>query len=167
MDQKTRVIIAAAVLILILGLIVGLTSWQSWNSIPSATGSATPPPPGSITITVKGQLTAYLSPADLDRLGKNSFTEPAEGKLQEGWLLSDILRLYLQPDILQPETTIIVSSSSRHKSATLTWAQVNDPANWVMFDLSNRGTFKLVSVMEQLDSRDEWIQDTDHIEIEP
>jgi len=35
----------------------------------------------------------------------------------------------------------------------------------VMFDLSNRGTLKLVSTMPKLDDRDEWIQDADRIEI--
>ena len=35
----------------------------------------------------------------------------------------------------------------------------------VMFDLSGRGTLKLVSKLEKLDVRDEWVQDTDKIEI--
>jgi len=34
-----------------------------------------------------------------------------------------------------------------------------------MFDLSNRGTLKLVSVLEKLDEREEWIQDAEKIEI--
>ena len=34
-----------------------------------------------------------------------------------------------------------------------------------MFDLSNRGTLKLVSLLPKLDTRDEWIQDVDRIEI--
>jgi hypothetical protein len=60
---------------------------------------------------------------------------------------------------------IRVSSSSEDKSAQLTWAEVAEPANLVMFDLSNRGTLKLVSVLERLDTRDEWVQDVDRIEI--
>jgi hypothetical protein len=59
-----------------------------------------------------------------------------------------------------------VSSSSREKTAQLTWEEVEDPANHVMFDLSGRGTLKLVSVLERLDVRDEWVQDVDKIEIE-
>jgi hypothetical protein len=35
-----------------------------------------------------------------------------------------------------------------------------------MFDLSGRGTLKLISKLEKLDVRDEWVQDTDKIEIE-
>ncbi len=34
-----------------------------------------------------------------------------------------------------------------------------------MFDLSNRGTLKLVSVLPKLDTRDEWVQDVDSIEV--
>ncbi len=37
--------------------------------------------------------------------------------------------------------------------------------NMVMFDLSNRGTLKLVSLLEKLDTRDEWVQDVDRIEV--
>jgi hypothetical protein len=35
----------------------------------------------------------------------------------------------------------------------------------VLFDLSGRGTLKLVSKLPQLDIRDEWVQDVDKIEI--
>jgi hypothetical protein len=35
----------------------------------------------------------------------------------------------------------------------------------VMFDLSGRGTLKLVSTLERLDVRDEWVQDVDKIEV--
>jgi hypothetical protein len=48
----------------------------------------------------------------------------------------------------------------------LTWAEVDKPANMVMFDLSSRGTLKLVSLLDRLDVRDEWVQDVDRIEIE-
>ena len=35
----------------------------------------------------------------------------------------------------------------------------------VMFDLSNKGTLKLVSTMEGFDTRNSWIQDVDKVEI--
>lgn len=76
-----------------------------------------------------------------------------------------MLGLYLDADQLSPQTRIIVSSASRNKSAQLTWQEVNDRENMVMFDLSNRGTLKLVSLLEKLDMRDEWIQDIDRIEV--
>jgi hypothetical protein len=58
-----------------------------------------------------------------------------------------------------------VSSSSRGKSVDLSWEQVERTENMVLFDLSGRGTLKLVSLLEQLDIRDEWIQDVDRIEV--
>jgi hypothetical protein len=93
--------------------------------------------------------------------------EAAEGKTEEGWLLADVLSLYLPAGELLPEARIVVSSASRNKAAELTWAEVSQPQNMVMFDLSNRGTLKLVSLLEQLDSREEWVQDADKIEVFP
>ncbi len=56
-------------------------------------------------------------------------------------------------------------SNHREKEVTLTWAEVTDPANKIMFDISGRGTLKLVSLLPRLDARDEWVQDTDEISI--
>ena len=94
-----------------------------------------------------------------------SFVDAEEGKKQDGWLVRDVLLLHIQKSALQPDTVIVVSSSSRDKSATLTWAQADDTANMVMFDLANKGTIKLVSKMEGLDTRDKWVQDLDKIEV--
>jgi hypothetical protein len=80
-------------------------------------------------------------------------------------LLRDVLLLHVAREDLA-DTRISVSSSSRDKSAQLTWAEVDEAANMVMFDLSGRGTLKLVSLLEKLDVRDEWVQDVDKIEIE-
>ena len=35
----------------------------------------------------------------------------------------------------------------------------------VMLDLANKGTIKLVSKLEGLDTRDKWVQDMDKIEV--
>lgn len=122
--------------------------------------------PGSIPIYVNGVLSAAFLPSDLDKLEQVSFVEPAEGKTEEGWLLIDVLQLYL-PDLpLQTATRISVSSSSREKSAELSWAEVEMKDNMVMFDLAGRGTLKLVSKLEKLDTREEWVQDVDKIEVE-
>jgi hypothetical protein len=94
-----------------------------------------------------------------------SFTEAAEGKTQEGWLLRDVVLLQVAASQLKPDSTITVSSTSRGKSVLLTWAEVDDPANNVIFDLSNRGTLKLAGTLDKLDTREEWIQDADKIEI--
>ncbi len=158
MKQSRNIVIAVLVLGLVVGgvLIVEMVRRR---------GGAEEVPPGSVPIYVDGKLAASFSPADLEDLESASFVEPEEGKTQEGWLLRDILLLHLAEDDLDPDTVIVVTSTSREKSVELTWAEVNDSANMVMFDLSNRGTLKLVSQLEKLDSRDEWIQDTDKIEI--
>ena len=119
----------------------------------------------SIPITLDGLLVGGFVPDDLEKLQTVSFTDAEEGKLQDGWLLRDAIVLYIPAEQLKPETQVLVTSSSRGKSAQLTWADVQDQANMVMFDLSNRGTLKLVSLLPELDHRDEWIQDVDKVEV--
>ncbi|MFN2152146.1 MAG: hypothetical protein ACK2T5_11155, partial [Anaerolineales bacterium] len=88
-----------------------------------------------------------------------------EGKTQEGWLLKDVLLLYVKPNKLKADTQVTVSSSSREKSQILTWAEVENVDNMVLFDLSGRGTLKLVSKIPGFDIRDAWVQDVDKIEL--
>jgi hypothetical protein len=120
---------------------------------------------GSVPIYLDGRLAAGFSPADLERLEVVSFVDAEEGKLQDGWLLRQVLSLYLPVAELDPQARVEVSSSSRGKAIQLTWAEVQQPENMVMFDLSNRGTLKLVSKLERLDTRDEWVQDANRIEV--
>ena len=159
LSQKQRIIIAVVLLVLIGGLVLGLETLRRQRVTDSDLE------PGSIPIYVDGALEAAFTPGDLESLEQVSFVDDEDGKTQEGWLLRDVLRLHLSEAELTPETQITVISSSRGKSADLTWAEVNDEANMVMFDLSGRGTLKLVSKLEKLDVRDEWVQDTDKIEI--
>lgn len=159
MSQQKRILIAVVIVVLIVGSVLGIEAWRRSRMAPDL-------PPGSIPIYVNGDLVAVFTPEDLQDLEQTSFVDEEEGKTQEGWLLREVLEIHLEDDVLQPETEIVVSSSSREKSARLTWPEVRDPENWVMFDLSGRGTLKLVSVLERLDIRDEWIQDVDKIEVE-
>lgn len=164
MSQRTRILIALAAVILVGAAILGS---EALRARPATGGAAAGEPtvvPGGIPIYFDGRLVASFAATDLSQLGEASFTEAAEGVEQKGWLLADILRLHLKTG-LGPAAQITVSSSSRQKSAALTWGEVTDPANHVMFDLSNRGTLKLVSVMPKLDEREEWVQDTDRIDI--
>jgi hypothetical protein len=164
MSQRTRIVVAVGVIALIGAAILGLEALRGRLSSGSAAGPEPTVVPGAIPIYLDGKLIASFAPADLEKLTKVSFTDAAEGKLQDGWLLAGILRLHVADSL--PETAQInVSSSSREKSFQLTWAEVTEPANMVMFDLSNRGTLKLVSVMPGLDDREEWVQDADRIEI--
>jgi hypothetical protein len=157
-SQRTRILIAICIIVVLVGVVLGIDALRRGTRGPEL-------PAGSIPIYVNGKLVAGFTPDDLEQLGKMSFVEPEEGKTQEGWLLRDVLLLHVSETDLQADTLITVSSSSREKSAQLTWAEAFNPDNMVMFDLSNRGTLKLVSVLEKLDTRDEWVQDTDKIEV--
>jgi len=121
--------------------------------------------PGSVPLYVNGSLAALFTPADLEPLKKASFLDAEESKTQEGWLLADILRLYLPEQALLSDTRVVVSSSSRGKSVELTWLQISEPENMILFSLSGRGTLKLASRLPGFDIRDTWIQDTDRIEV--
>jgi hypothetical protein len=156
--QRTRVLIAITILAVLVAVVLGVEALRSSSAEPTLA-------PGSIPIYLDGKLVAGFVPDNLAELEKVSFVDAEEGKTQEGWLLRDVLLLHVKASKLKPETRVVVTSTSRNKSAELAWAEVDDPANWVMFDLSGRGTLKLVSVLERLDVRDEWVQDVDKIEI--
>jgi hypothetical protein len=158
MSQRKRILIAVCIVVVLVGVILGIDALRRGMRGPEL-------PAGSIPIYVDGELVGGFTPDDLEQLEMTSFVEPEKGKTQEGWLLRDVLLIHVDEADLQPDTLITVSSSSREKSAQLTWAEVSNPDNMVMFDLSNRGTLKLVSVLEKLDTRDEWVQDTDKIEV--
>jgi hypothetical protein len=158
-SQTTRIGIGILVLLVVIGVILGVDALRRQGSADQALQ------PGEIPIYVNQEFAGKFSPDDLDKLAMVSFVEPEEGKEQTGWLLRDVLLLSLEESKLTNNTVIVVSSSSRDKSAELTWAEVDDPANMVMFDLANKGTLKLVSLLEKLDTRAEWIQDTDKIEV--
>ncbi|MCB9445933.1 MAG: hypothetical protein H6669_17030 [Ardenticatenaceae bacterium] len=171
MSQNKRILIALLILIIITAAVLGIESIRRQNQqVAQANQSQMPEGmatavPGSIPIYVNGELVGSFEPTDLEQLKGVSFQDAEEGKTQEGWLLRDILLLYVEAGGLNPDTPILVTSNHRGKSAQLTWGQVDDPANMVMFDLSGRGTLKLVSLLPQLDVRDEWVQDVDLIEI--
>ncbi len=160
MSQRTRILIAVGVLVLLVAAVLGIEALRTSSVEPTLA-------PGAIPIYRDGKLEAGFVPDDLAALEEASFVDAEEGKTQQGWLLRDILLLYVKESKLKPDTRIVVTSSSREKSVELTWAEVADPDNWVMFDLSGRGTLKLVSTLERLDVRDEWVQDVDKIEIDP
>ena len=122
-------------------------------------------PPGSVPIYVGERLAGAFTPDDLEGLDQASFVDAEEGKTQEGWLLRDVLLAHISEDAFRPDSTITVISTSRDKSAQVTWEQADNLDNGILFDLSGRGTLKLVSKLEGLDTRDTWIQDVDRIEV--
>lgn len=158
MTRKTRIWIALGVIIVLIGAIIGLEAWRSSHT-------ASEVPPGHISIYLDGQLAGSFGPDDLAQLEMTSFVDEEEGKTQEGWLLRDVLAINLEGNDLKPNARIVVISDSRAKSVKLSVSEIDDPSNLVMFDLAGRGTLKLVSVLERLDSRDEWVQDVNRIEV--
>ena len=159
MNRTRRVLVGVAILIVVGGALLGLEAARRQRLTEADLE------PGSIPIYVEGRFAAAFVPDDRERLEQVAFRDAEEGKTQEGWMLRDVLLLHLTEESLTAEALITVSSSSRGKSAQLTWAEVDSEANMVMFDLSGRGTLKLVSKLPRLDVRDEWVQDTDKIEV--
>ena len=152
-----RIVIAVAVLVLVFGIVLGVDLLQR--------SQVADLPAGSVPIYIGNKLIGGFLPDDLSQLEPVSFEDEEEGKTQEGWLLSEVLLLYVDPDSLQPGTEITVSSSSREKSETLTWGEIENDENMVMFDLSGRGTLKLVAKEGTVRAREKWVQDVDRIEI--
>jgi hypothetical protein len=165
MRDRTRIWIAIGIVIAMVILALALDALRRAAPSPGGAGGAALAV-GSIPIYVDAELVGGFQPGDLEQLDKVSFVEPEEGKVQEGWLLRDVLLLYVDAAVLNADSRITVSSSTRSKSAQLTWPEVEEASNSVMFDLSNRGTLKLVSMLEKLSARDQWVQDVDRIEVE-
>jgi hypothetical protein len=162
--KKSRIWLALLLIVGVVVVVLATTSVQ-WLMASRPSGTSTPLPPGSIPISLNGEFMGAFTPTFLDSLPTAQFTDVYEEKPQDGWLLKDVILRVVPALQLDPQAAIVVTSSSRDKSAQLTWAEVMNPANYVMFDLSNRGTLKLVSVLPALDGRNEWVQDVDRIEI--
>lgn len=166
MTQRTRILVAIAIPLVLVAAVLGIETIRRSNGrtaqVPDDQPTATP---GGIPIYLDSQFMGAFSPPVLEALEMVSFVEAEEGKTEEGRLLRDVILLHIKERALQPDTIVVVTSTSRDKSAQLTWAEVDDPANWVIFDLAGRGTLKLVSVLEKLDTRDEWVQDTELVEL--
>jgi len=162
MNQNKRIVIVIVILLLILSIVLGVDMILRRQVARTA---PTDMPPGSIPIFLDGNFVASFIPDDLKQLEGASFVDTEEGKTQDGWLLRDILLLCMKENALKDDTQVRVSSSSREKSHTLTWADVKAQENMVMFDLAGRGTLKLVSKMPGFDTRDSWVQDVDKIEL--
>jgi hypothetical protein len=159
MSQKTRILIVVGALILI-AVVLGVLGYMSQSQ--TAHVSATTPQPGMIHLYVDGTFTADLLPTELQKLAAASFVDKEQGKTQSGYWLRDVLRLYVKESTLSPASQITVTGvrqGTEKKSATLTWAQVLDPANNVLFSPSNDGTsVKIAATLEGLATRNDWVQ---------
>jgi hypothetical protein len=163
MSQNKRILIGVIALVVLGAAVWMLEMVRGQSAIPADVQITLTA--GSIPIYVDNNLVAGFAPNALEVLEQVSFVDTEEGKPQEGWLLRDVLLVYLPEKTFKQKTLIRVSSSSRDKHVELTYPEVEDRENMVMFDLSNKGTLKLVSLLDHLDTRDEWIQDVDRIEV--
>jgi hypothetical protein len=162
MNQTKRILIVVVVLFVIIGVILMVDFLQRQNAASQLPADM---PPGSIPIYINSEFIASFVPEDLNQLDVVSFTDDEEGKTQEGYLLRDVILLYIDDSNLAVDTELTVSSSSREKVKSLSWGEIDNLENMVMFDISGRGTLKLVSKIPGFDIRDAWIQDVDKIEI--
>lgn len=162
MNQKTRIFIAIAIIVVLTVAVIGIERIRGQRIAAEIDASLEP---GDIPVFWNDSLRAAFSPTDIESLPSASFIDAEEGKTQEGWLFKDVLLTYFKEGQFSDDTKIKVISTSREKSVDLTWGEVANTENMVMFDLAGRGTLKLVSFLEKLDTRDEFVQDVDRIEI--
>ena len=162
MKINKRILMVLLILVVLIAVVLGVDAFQR-SRIEAASGDAVPA--GSIPIYLDSAFQTSFVPDDLSQLEQVSFVDDEEGKTQQGWMLADVLELYLDLEPLGDETGVNVTSSSREKSVTLTLGEVKHPDNMVMFDLSGRGTLKLISMLEGFDTRDAWVQDVDRIDV--
>lgn len=162
MSQKKRILLAVILIIVLIAAVLVLESFRAKIIAKDRDVSLNP---GDIPVYMDGELLAAVNSEDLADLQMVQFTDAEQGKVQEGWLVMDIMEKYFETRHFSDSLKFVISSSSRNKSIALTWDEIAEPENMVMFDLSGRGTLKLVSKLEKLDIRDEWIQDVDKIEI--
>jgi len=163
MPQNKRILLGLLILVVAGGIVFAIEYFRGRSSQVSAGEVLLAP--GSVPVYRDGTLVAGIVPGSLENLQQVSFTDAEEGKPQDGWLLRDVLLAALDEQNLPQDSLVTISSASRNKAIQLTWVEIETEENRVMFDLSNRGTLKLVSLLEKLDTRDEWIQDVDKIEI--
>jgi hypothetical protein len=164
MKQKTRIIIA---IIIIAAFAFGILAVESLRRGGSLYRSFMPDRFDGACVPVyrTSKELGRFCDADSSKLKKFGFTDKSERKLQEGWFLCDIILLYAAEKDLAPGTKIIVTSASRNKNAELTWRDVSDRKNMIILAMSKQGRLKLVSIMEGLDYREQWVQDVTRIEV--
>ncbi|MBI9047374.1 MAG: hypothetical protein JEZ06_23000 [Anaerolineaceae bacterium] len=164
MDKK-RIVMGLVIFVFIIALVLGVEFFRGQASVREAEIEIKP---GEIPVYVDAKIVGAFSPQDLEGLEVVSFVDDEEGKTQEGWLLSDVLIYQFGDGMFNMGSKVIVSSSSNGKSVTLSWSEIIDEKNFVLYDLSGRGTLKLVSKgIEYFNVRDEWIQDVDRVEVSP
>ncbi|MEJ2757635.1 MAG: hypothetical protein P8046_04045, partial [Anaerolineales bacterium] len=108
MSQTKRIFIGLAIIVAIIGGVLITDAIQRAQRAVAFENL----PPGAIPIYFEDKFQGGFIPEDLSELDGASFVDDEEGKTQEGWMLRDILRLYINGNELKPASIIRVSSSS-------------------------------------------------------
>jgi hypothetical protein len=166
MSQKARALIVVGVLVLIGAVlaVMGVVGQNQTAQAPKGTPAA-----GMVHLYVDGAFAANVAPADLQKLPAGSFVDKEQGKSQGGWWLRDVVRVYVKESTLSPNSKIVVTGvrqGTEKKASTLTWAQVLDPANNILFNQANDGSVKIAGTMEGLATRDAWVQGLSQIDVQ-
>jgi hypothetical protein len=166
MSSSRRIIIAIAILVLLAGSILVIDSFRRGGCLYKnlRTGSKEFSE-GCVSVFSGNRLLAGFCSENSDRLKRTGFIDKKENKLQEGWLLRDVILLYVDKKSLSPDTMVRIESSSRGKKAVISWKEIADESNRILLAASKKGSLKLVSAMKGLDSREKWVQDVDKIEV--
>lgn len=166
MSTTKRIVIAIIVIAVLAGILLAIDSSRRGGSLYRTLREGSERFSGECIPVYSGKdlLSSFCS-KNAALLAKKSFVDKTDKKLQEGWLLRDVLLLSVRKEDMKPETTVRVSSSSRGKKAELSWNNVCDETNLVMLAPTKQGTLKLASAMKGLDTRTKWVQDVDRIDI--
>jgi len=166
MSQKKRMLI---VILVMISLMAALIVYNAVMRNRIGSGPSNVPLPGMISLFIDGVFRTQIMPADLDQLTMSSCNESEQGKTLKGWLLRDVIMLYVDTSSMGDYSEIAVFGARDKrgdKAVTLTWKDVSDPATHVLLHPSKDGqSLKLVSTMDQLDTRDEWVQGVMRIDI--
>ena len=109
MSQRARILIAVGVLVALVAAVLGVEALRALVRASRRWRRAASP------FTWTASWSGGFVPDDLAALEQVSFVDAEEGKTQEGWLLRDVLLLHVKASKLEPETRIVVTSSSRDK----------------------------------------------------
>ncbi len=166
MSTSRRIIIAILIIAAVVGAILIIQSSRRGGYLYRTCNTGEKEfTEGCVPVSSAGKLLANFCQKDSAGLAKTNFHDKAENKLQEGWLLRDVVLLYVKKEELSPDTVVRVTSTARSKKAELPWKDISNKQNKIILALSKQGSLKLVSTMKDFDTREKWVQDVDKIEV--
>lgn len=166
MSTTRRIIIAIVIIAVLAGAILAIESTRRGGYLyRSRDNGQKEYSEGCVPVSSGGKVIGSFCRKESAGLGKTSFRDGEENKVQEGWLLGDVLKLYVKKEEMSMDTIVRVESTARGKKAEVSWRDISDRRNNIILALSKQGNLKLVSTMKGLDTRERWVQDVDRIEV--